>query len=840
MFMALLHLTSYANANATFAATDVVHHRTWHDCVLLFVKMYSDKELFRAKMQSLRDKLRAFEDDMRERFLALWYDSYIKLTESNAHLSLIADSHRQVSLPHSVLSVWIRKHRMLTHNTAKADHGKEYIAKYNMFSRWRNRLLEVRDDDEVAGEIQTRKMVQKWGLRAKKAATDENHAEEMHSFRLARSIFGEWHQATAESLASNEYHVRLATTVFAQWKEKTARILEREDGVAERDSAVLASSFLDIMLARRYRNDVEYPDQADNLYLSIIATRHFGAWKRALDFKRKLETLEDSQNQRLLRSVFGEWDRRTLESCEARNFSVSMPCRRMLKVWKLKMSLVKVVRSKNVALVGDALKTWRLKTRETAFVRRQNTRVAESVLEHWYTASESQRHDLADREQEFIDRRMSAQASTLFNTWRAKSSVLPGMTATAEQFYGAQIATRSLDLLLVRYDRNSEMQTLAEAMDVKTVLNRGIERWKLAFVLSRRRRREALLEDFVSARDSRLKRSILYAWEDRFDDSRDIEARADDLLTKKNHALTAKLFGAWATRGRRNLANQSLSEKMDEDSALHKYFTVYRSRFAETQALAVEGVNFKQELTTQSVDQIFRVWRIRLTKIGFKQRSAGAFFERVETARKKAIWKNWKAVTGQQRLQQADEEVVGAAERQMRQLAVEEQELRQQDSPSRRRRASSTATTMGPFSTVPRLNPPPALYTFPSISNNTGAAFEIIHPAVSPSPPPVYDMTSPTLRAAAATTARRRTVQGQGQVTPPGAAAGSGYPLETPTRSRTRRPVPMTSISRWKLSMKTMAPANAPPPPPPFVNAPGRHNSDGAGAASSRVVDSDL
>lgn len=813
---------------------------TWRECVSAFAKSYSASELKRAKFHMLREKLRTFDDATRERFLALWYDAYVTLNETTTKLNHIASSFASEKLSVDCFNVWISKYHSIIINRRRAEQGSALLTKANSFGKLHSKFIIIKENEAIADGLVVSKKLTLWKKRLAKIKQQSQTAVVIHDSNLCASVLDDWRQSTTEKITDSIYLSKLAAKMLGIWKLKTATIIHQQNLAVDWDYSQVIDSTLSKWIASYDTLVIDNTNKAIEVYADTLALSTFNTWRRTLDHTIKLETLQAKKDVRLVSGILKSWQTRNRQIREARRFRDFMSCYKFFRTWKQNEACAELIRKKNVDIASFSLKVWALRSREAVFVRVSNRALAMDVLAIWRDKATASRNSREQLLESYLGNKQQLLAQNCWGVWKHNTRLQVQNMEIAVALHDDSVAHGSFNSILTKFDKLQIQKLEAESIYNTSLINKGLKQWKFSFVESKTQSRETLFINFCAHRDKLLKTKVFNHLLNTHLDIDSMTEAADNIRTAKMTFIQTNILHKWIQKRRAAHKNRELAETLDRDSATYKYIDIWSTRLRHLRLLDNEARRLKSEQDVQHLDQVYKVWRIRMFKLSTKNRDADDFYDRSINIKLKSMWRNWKLKTVskiQERQQRELERSVVAITTEMEQQDGETLQQRvvvnghgplinitENDSSSTLSLTSSRRTGTSLRANVFRgVSESNNGLPVTNSSNTKGINNQIFIPSSLPNGHSIRNGSNENIndndvsplknknvthnndgrrRSRIATIASGNattdTTTTKIQTTP---SPERNYALETPTRARIRRPVPMTSISRWKLSM---------------------------------------
>lgn len=834
LFSALVNLSNYKVRSARQPGNE--YNRTWKECVEAFSKSYSAAELKRNRYIQLREKLKLFDDATRERFLALWYESYISSNHETTRLNHLADTYANGTTTNTAASLlhrWVSKRIHISHLEFQARRIDDILTKEKIFSHWQDRIFKIRDDETIADGVLVQRVLRRWLKRTRHIRKMQQQATEFHRDNLMIDSMDTWRQRNVEAIVSRQYDTQLCTQAFTKWINKTATIVRARNLAEDWDTTNILTSTLNAWISK-YDNIQNTAESTAVLYEDTLKRKTFVEWNRTLNDTVATEELQIKWRMRRARQILQDWRTRNLQVREARRFRDFMCAYRAFKSWRLAASCNSMMRSHNIALTSEIMKSWKRLERERVFIRISNRQLAIDVLFHWRAETIRKREERQFKLEQFSQRGDINLLKQCMAVWKYNSAQPKTNLEVARDFYetsNQNSAYKALTTWVRRTQQVLENEDQADEIYQFKLSERFVDQWKHAVVSLRRKKRDRALQQLLKQKEIALKQKAFQALLIRFEAVLEMDQKAETIVTSRDNETKQQVMNVWLNKLSRIYNLQSVADTLSGDNLLHHKFVSWRSNMERVRTIDKQAQNMEQETNNSTIDNIFRIWRIRMFKLQTKQSTAKEFSDRGDRRKAKLMLRMWRdkstereqlryeyEIQNQQPYTNGNDVFGNIKSTHTNSMTVVQNEplFRGPNSSSNLNAAAAAAARLAPFNPVgSNLNGSGSVfYSAPRPSSGRGESDVIsplkdrqIHPTFAQRQrtnnqthsPPLLNFNELNEGISRLNMTEPRPTSRHQPVSPP----GPNYALETPTRSRIRKPVPMTSISRWKLAMTT-------------------------------------
>lgn len=625
---------------------------SWSDRMSAYLKNYSANEIRKENHKIMREKLHGFDLKTKERFLSLWYESYVFVSERDQIGTEFASTRNYVHSIRNPFFVWRKKLEILRAQDEQVQISRDSKLKQRALALILNRARQVKQNYSKADLALVGHRFDKWRSRHITVTKNTAKATQICEQNTKQHVMELWDEAKTEREVLRSYNHRIVSKALSVWAKRAKKVLEETDIAVTGHSQDLLSRGLSQWvqhLSLVENMDVKAQKMADRLALSHA----FAAWKRRTVYDEIYFDFEARREYRVQKAVLDAWRLRTLQIKEARRFRDFMSCYTHLKAWRLQTRLSQLQTSKNQKTASKFFNMWRLEQKAVIFTRMKDSQLAYDALTHWQDRVQTIKDSVNRNYVEFQITKNSRLVQSVLHIWREKLQAQNDKAVTASNMYNQVILKQAFDSVLAGLETIASNEEIAVAQYSKNKKSQFFAYWRDTLHLVREERREALLENYVREKNAARQRKVLTLWLNKSLEVEDLNAQCDALISQRQRACVQKFFGSWSKQSLDIARNIRLADARFEQARLEETFDKWKSAKYELDSLESQAQSVLYSSDLQKLERVYRVWRMRMFKLKTKRRDADDFHQRLLDLRFRTIWRYWKLKTQDIRAEQS-------------------------------------------------------------------------------------------------------------------------------------------------------------------------------------------
>lgn len=615
---------------------------SWSERLEAFLHSHSASEIRRASNLALREKLRSFDLNQRERFLALWYESYSVLHKKDARLTQIAIQKDFEQTAHHALHTWFNSYSKMVHLQDQVCQARDVLLKRRMFGRFILKYKQTLENNLLARDHQCRLYLKIWKRKSSEIRGNHTKAVNIYQNNSKTTIFDMWYQATTEEHISGLYDKKLASEFLDLWNRRTESIVRRNTSIdVENDQFSLSnalSHWMERLSLVRSMNA-----QARSIAFKNTLQSTFLTWKRRTVYDSISIDFDEIKNTRMARQAFTAWKMKSGQLKKAREFHEYSCYINQFQAWRRASRLNRLVSIKNETIARRYMKFWRLENRNLQFNRIQNTRSAIDVLDHWSYRLNAIEVRTNERYQQFLYSTNCCLARNYLEHWRTVCDQLQENNQLAIGIYNDKITQLAFDSILSADDLIVQNEEVAAKLYAHNAMKKVIAKWKSAKLNNQRLKRLDALEQFTTTRALELKKKVFHQWVNQFSYVQVLDSNAALIFTQRSSMFETHYWNKWVEK---YLVYADNTRKIDSQIR-HKSLQFSLKCWMQAK-LKLEDNYSKSDamlatINRPLIERVYRAWTMRMFKLKNKQRDADDFHNRMLAIRLRMFWRKWRA-----------------------------------------------------------------------------------------------------------------------------------------------------------------------------------------------------
>lgn len=678
---------------------------SWLQRMTTYLKTYSASEIRKANNQILREKLQGFDFNTKERFLSLWYESYVVLHDKDIQLNQLATRKEYHLCVRRPFRIWRQRYQNLEALDKQVSAIRQAKLKRRLFGGIIFQYKLILENQRLANKMLSKRALATWHTRYSLQIMENTHADKIYEKNIKQGVLYAWNQHKVENHVSNLYNQQLIANFLNLWISRTRLSLNNNDAAILEDREALISN----VLARWMENLSLVGDlyQQAEEYANRLAMKHaFDSWKRRTVYDEIFFEYESKIAQKCKKLVFHVWRVRSLQLKEARRFRDFMCCYKQFRKWRITCRSSRIETIKNREIAAKHFKTWNLEEKLVLLTRIKNTRLAVEVLNYWRYRRDEIEYRTNDK---FLHHQLISNAKLArkyLGVWRSQFAEVNEMYREAREMYDNSILQNAFYSFIYSDDAVTKNEQTADEIWVKSKETTFFSIWKKAVVNSRKKKKNEALNLFLESKRNKLKASYFEKWKKRYLDVEELSEQANDMHIQSALILQQDCLSQWIDRFLIISRNNRLAVARIDQTVLEKTFELWRNSKFEIDDLHTESQTFLAGSDMQRLERLYRIWRMRMFKLKTKGRDADDFHKRILELRFRTIWRFWKLRTQEVRSENSfiHQKNIRASTRKLGALSVGAQKLKMQNS-------------------LPPKSAPISSVTFPDLKDTDGVHF---------------------------------------------------------------------------------------------------------------------
>lgn len=617
---------------------------SWSHRMTAYLKTYSVNELRKANHQILREKLRGFDAKTKERFLSLWYESYVVVHDRDLRSTQFAEKLDYVNSTRRLFHIWQEKYEFYRELEQQAKKSRDLLLKQNALSNFADKYSVILKNTNTADTIIKRRALRIWKKRYLYEQATHAHADEICERNIKQHILETWDQNKTEKQMTEFYNKKIANQALDHWLTRTREINDSASIAEEENRRELLSSAISQWMHRLSLND-DMTLQANELANRLTLSRAFQTWKRRTVYDYIEFDLENRSYHKHMREIFNAWRMRTLQLKEARRFRDFMSCYNQFQVWRIKCRSRALDAAKKARTAEEYFKIWHLEEKQTLFTRVKNSQLAVNVLNHWRHRRNEIDIDTNDKLRQVQAITNTTIARNFLRGWKYRLDTFSENYAKAVDMYDNNLLGHALDSILCANESVLNNEEKADRMWRANLQKRVVINWRNTLSALQRRQRQTILEQFLQKKNVNIQKKSFNVWVKRSLDMADLNAKCDMLVAQRQDVLRRDAFDQWTSRYFIIARNIRLADTRLEQNYLEKNFEIWKNAMYELEDLKSQADSFLYGSDLQRLERVYRIWRMRMFKLKTKGRDAIDFHQRLLDLRFRTIWRFWKLRT---------------------------------------------------------------------------------------------------------------------------------------------------------------------------------------------------
>lgn len=617
---------------------------SWFDRMNSYLQTYSASELRKANNQILREKLRGFDSNTKERFLSLWYESYVVLHDKDTRQSQLAVKTDYVNSVRNPFRIWRQRCQYLRSREAQVKSARQMLLKRRMFGNMIINYRSVLKNQMTADTVLRRHYFEKWNDCYGQQMELDAKANLIYERNVKQNALETWDQAKTEQGVTTVYNERLASEWLDHWISRTKTIVDAKDVAVSGDREELISNAL-VQWMDRLAIVEDMNLQASEFANRLALKNAFECWKRRTVYDDIYYNYESYFTTKLKKHVFAAWRMRSLQIKEARRFRDFMCCYNQFHAWRIACRSRQMEALKNEELAAKHLKIWSLEEKLVFFSKIKNTQLAVEVLNHWRLRREELDSRTRDQFKQFQAQRNARLAKDFLQIWRSHFNEIKVQANRADQIYNTNISKQAFYALVISDDKIIQNEETAVDIWTKQQKTRYLATWTKSLANLKKKRREDIFDKYLADSKSRILRQYLSTWVNNYLDVEELNQAAESMVAERDESIQRDYLGRWTDKYTVIARNYRLADSRFDQTVLENAVDKWKTAKYELDDLHSQSSTFLANSDFQRLERIYRIWRMRMFKLKTKARDADDFNKRLLDLRFRTLWRYWKLKT---------------------------------------------------------------------------------------------------------------------------------------------------------------------------------------------------